>query len=334
MSQPTINAVHVNGPLTNISVAFLQNATNFIAGQVFPNVPVRFRSDRYYTFDRGYFNRDEAQERAPGAESAGSGFEVDNTPTYYARVNAHHHDIADQIRANADPQVDMDRMAAELVAHKLLIKREKDWVSKFFASSIWTGGDVVGVASNPSAGTSVIKWSDYVASDPIGDVDAAKAAILENTGLLPNVLVLGYKVFDALKRHPDIIDLIKYSGGVSPTNPALITPQALAAVFGVDRVVIASAIENVGKEGQANDHKFIAGSNAMLCHAATSPGLLTPTAGYTFSWTGFMGQTNAMGFATKRFYLDAKEATRVEGQMAYDQKVISADLGYFWGAII
>ena len=110
MTNPTINAVHVNTPLTNISVAFMQTATNFIADQVFPNVPVMFRSDRYYTFDRGYFNRDEAKERAPGAESAGSGFTVDSTPTYYARVFAYHHDIADQIRANADPQVDMDRL--------------------------------------------------------------------------------------------------------------------------------------------------------------------------------------------------------------------------------
>jgi hypothetical protein len=333
MSQPTINAVHVNTPLTNISVAFLQNATNFIAGSVFPNVPVMFRSDRYYTFDRGYFNRDEAQERAPGAESAGSGFSLDNTPTYYARVFAHHHDIADQIRANADPQVDMDRMAAELVAHKLLIKREKSWVSKFFAGGIWTGGDVDGVSGAPS-GAQVRHWSDYTNGDPIADVDAAKAAILESTGIMPNTLVLGYRVFDALKRHPDIIDLIKYSGGVSPGNPALITPSALAAVFGVERVMIASAIENTGLEGQANSHSFIAGKKALLCYAAPSAGLMTPTAGYTFSWNGFMGQTNPNGFATKRFYLDKEESTRVEGQMAYDQKVISSELGYFFDSIV
>jgi len=333
MTNPTINAVHVNTPLTNISVAFMQTATNFIADQVFPNVPVMFRSDRYYTFDRGYFNRDEAKERAPGAESAGSGFTVDSTPTYYARVFAYHHDIADQIRANADPQVDMDRLAAVQVAQTLMIRREKSWVQKFFAGGIWTGGDVDGVAGTPSAGE-VRQWSDYTNGDPIGDVDDAKAAILESTGFLPNTLVLGYRVFDALKRHPDIIDLIKYSGGVSPSNPALVTPAALAAVFGVERVLIASAIENTGLEGQANAHSFIAGKKAMLCHAAPSAGLMTPTAGYTFSWNGFMGQSNANGFATKRFYLDKEEATRVEGQMAYDQQVISAELGYFWDTIV
>ena len=99
MTQPTKGDVHVNKPLTNISIAYMQQATNFVADTVFPNIPVAMQSDRYYTYDRGYFNRDEMQERAPGTESAGSGYEVDNTPTYYAKVYAFHHDVPDQVRS-------------------------------------------------------------------------------------------------------------------------------------------------------------------------------------------------------------------------------------------
>jgi hypothetical protein len=60
---------------------------------------------------------------------------------------------------------------------------------------------------------------------------------------------------------------------------------------------------------------------------------MTPAAGYTFSWTGFMGQGNAFGFATKRFRMEHLEATRVEGQMAFDHKLVSADLGFLWNSI-
>ena len=67
---PTPGDVHVNVPLTNISIAYLQNASNFIASRVFPNIPVQKQSDRYYTYDRGEFNRDEMKERAAGTESA------------------------------------------------------------------------------------------------------------------------------------------------------------------------------------------------------------------------------------------------------------------------
>ncbi|MFN9111239.1 MAG: hypothetical protein ACK5XN_14350, partial [Bacteroidota bacterium] len=78
---PTPGDVHVNAPLTNISIAFLQNAANFVATRVFPNIPVQKQSDRYYVYERGDFNRDEMQLRAPATASAGGGYTLDNTPT-------------------------------------------------------------------------------------------------------------------------------------------------------------------------------------------------------------------------------------------------------------
>jgi hypothetical protein len=97
--------------------------------------------------------------------------------------------------------------------------------------------------------------------------------------------------------------------------------------------MVSKAIENTAAEGLTNAHSFIAGSNALLTYAAPAPSLMTPTGGYTFSWSGFMGQTNAFGVSTKRFYLDALESTRVEAQMAFDMKLVAPELGYFFGAI-
>jgi hypothetical protein len=332
MAQPTNSAVHVDAALTNISVAFLQNADNFVATKVFPNVPVAKQSDRYFVFDRGDFNRDEAQVRAPGTESAGGGYELDNTPTYFANVFAFHHDVPDQIRANADPAVDVERAATEYVMHKMLIRREKAWTASFFSSGVWANEET-GVDSSPSAGET-IRWSDQTSGDPIGDIRAAKTKILESTGYMPNRLVLTQPVMDALVDHPDIVDRVKYSGGVGNTSPAMVNEQTLAALFGIDQVVISRAIENTAAQGAEASHSFISGNNALLTHAAQAPSLMTPTGGYTFSWSGFMGQSNAFGVATKRFYIDEIESTRVEGQMAFDQKLVSDSLGYFFGSIV
>ena len=81
MPNPTARDIHVNAPLTNISIAFLQTADTFVASKVFPMVGVSKQSDRYYTYERGDFNRDEMEKRAPGTESAGGGYNIDNTPT-------------------------------------------------------------------------------------------------------------------------------------------------------------------------------------------------------------------------------------------------------------
>lgn len=320
MTQPTRGDVHVNAPLTNISVAFLQDATNFVADNVFPNIPVSKQSDIYYLFDRGYFNRDEMEERAPGTESAGGNYKVETDTPYYAKVYSFHHDIPDQRRSNADSVLDPDREATELVTHKGLIKRERLWVSKFFTSGVW------GTNATPGNGL----W-DLDSSTPIEDIRAQRTAILESTGYMPNTLVIGQKVYDALIDHVDIVDRVKY--GQSSGNVALVDVAELRALFKIDRIFVMRAIVNTAVEGAANAHSFIGGRHALLCYSAPSPGLMTPTAGYTFSWNGYLG-AQAQGQRIKRFRMDHLEADRIEIDMAFDQKQISQDLGVFYNNIV
>lgn len=313
---PTAGDVHVNTPLTNISIAFLQNASNFVASSVFPNIPVSKQGDRYYTYDRGEFNRDEMEKRAPATESAGGGYTLDNTPTYFADVWAFHKDVADQVRANSDSVLAPDREAVEYVTHKALIRREKIFATGFFAASKWTTDNTT--ANWGGSGT---------LTDPIVDIEDGKNTVLESTGFEPNTLVLGKNVYSALKNNPDVIERV-YSGQ-TPGGPAMGTLQAMMALFEVERILVMKAIENTAKEGQTNVHSFIGGDNALLCYVAPSPGLMTPSAGYTFSWTGMLGG-GAEGNRIKRFRMENLEADRVEIQMAFDQKLVAADLGYFF----
>lgn len=327
--KPTPGDVHVNRPLTQISLAFLQNDANFVATKVFPNIPVSNKSDVYFTYDRGEFNRDEMAERAPSTESAGGGWTV-STDNYAARRYAFHKDIDDELRANADAPLNLDREATEYVTSKAKIKREKIFVSKFFTTGVWTT-DITGSASSPNAGEA-LQWND-AASDPIQDVRTGKLTILESTGQEPNTMVIGYPVWQKLQDHPDIIDRIKYSGGISNDRPAQVTMSALAQLFEVERILVMKAIENTAKEGDTNVHAFIGGKHALLCYAAPSPGVMTPSAGYTFSWTGYLGATSE-GSRIKRFRLERITSDRIEIEMAFDMKKVAADLGYFWSGIV
>ena len=101
MPQPTPGDVHVNAPLTNISVAYLQDQAEFIADKVFPIVPVAKQSDRYFLFEKDQWFKTDAKARGLSSESVGTGFEIDSTPNYFANVYSVHKDIDDQIRANA-----------------------------------------------------------------------------------------------------------------------------------------------------------------------------------------------------------------------------------------
>jgi len=326
--QPTAGDVHVNAPLTNISIAYMQSADAFIASRVFPNVPVMKQSDRYYTYDRGAFNRDEMKPRAPGTESNGGGYTLDNTPTYFCNTYGFHKDIPDAVRANADSMLNIERDASEYVALKALLLKEKAFVSNFFTTGKWTT-DVTGVSSGPT-GAQFLQWNDANA-DPIIDVRKGKRTVRQLTGFEPNKLTLGRATYDALLDHPDIIDRIKY--GQTQGGPAKASSQLLAQLFEVDEVLVMNAIENTAAEGATASHSFIGGKAALLTFTPPTPGLMTPAAGYTFSWTGLMG-AGALGGRIRMFRIETLQSDRVEIDLSFDMKLVGPDLGYFFASAV
>ena len=324
MPQPNINSVHIDAILTNISVAYLQNQDNFIADKVFPVIPVDKKSDKFFTYTKNDWFRDEAQRRAGGTESAGGGYGL-STDSYNADVFAFHKDVDDQTLYNADAPLNPLREATEFVTRRLMLRKEIQWNTDFFAGGIWAN-DYDGVSGAPST-NEVKQWSDYAASDPIDDIEDAKAGILSATGMEANTLVLGYDVFRALKNHPDIVDRIKY------TSAQTITADMLAAMFDVPRVIISKAVKATNNEGATAAYSFTSGKKALLCYVAPTPGLLTPSAGYSFSWTGVSGGLGAT-VGTSQFRMESLKADRIEAEMAFDNKVIASDLGWFWDSVV
>jgi len=327
-AQPTSSDVHVNSLLTNISVACVQDASRFVAGRVFPGIPVTKQSDVYASYGRDFFTRSEMQVRAPSTESAGIGYAVDMTNTYYCPVYAIHHDIDDQTRANADTVISPDRDATLLLTHQDLLKREILFVSTYFTTGVWTN-DRTGVAAAPGA-NQFLQWNN-AASTPIEDIREYKRTIAELTGIEPNKLVLGRATYDYLVDHPDIVDRVK--GGSTTGNPAITNLRILAQLFEVEEVLVANAIQNTAAEGQTAAYSFIAGKGALLCYSTPTPSTLTPTAGYTFNWSGYTGASR-QGSRMLKYRMDGIHSDRIEMESAFVHKVVMADLGLYMATAV
>lgn len=324
MPQPTISDVHIDAILTNISVAYMQRAENMIADKVFPVVPVDKKSNKYFTYDKNDWFRDEAQRRAPGTESAGGGYNL-STDTYSADVWAFHKDVDDQTLANADTPLNPLREAAEFVTSRLLLRREVQFISDFMTTGVW-GTDVTGVSASPTT-SQFYQWSDYTNSDPIEDIEEAKESILSTTGYEANTLVLGYQAFRQLKNHPDVVDRYKY------TTSSVITEEMMARLFGVDRILVAKSVKATNDEGLTPAYGFNFGKSACLLHVAPNPGLMTPSAGYIFAWTGVSGGLGST-IGTSQFRMESLKAARIEAEVAFDNKVVANDLGYFFSSAV
>lgn len=318
MPLPTARDVHaVNVPLTNLSVAFIQNQMHFIAGEVFPRVPVPKRSDAFYSYDQADWFRDEAEVRGDASESAGSGYRL-STDTYNCQVFAFHKDVGDQARGNQDAAINLDREATEFITQRMLLRQEVQWLTDYFSTGVWGNETTPGNL-----------WSSYTTSDPISDIEDQKQTILANTGFEPNTLVLGYKVWRQLKHHPDFVDRYKH------TTAQSLTTDMVARIVEIDRVFVAKAIRTQSAEGStaATFDFLLTGEDALLCYSAPSPGLLTPSAGYNFVWTGVSAGLGAE-VGVSRFRMEELKADRIEAEMAFDFKVISSALGSFFDGAV
>lgn len=317
MPQPTRSDVHVNRPLTNISIAYIQRAQDFIADKVFPIVPVLKQSDRYFRYTKDYWFRTAAAKRAPASESAGSGFVVDNTPNYFADVWAMHQDIDDQTRANADQPLDLDRDATLFVTQNLLLRREIQFVNAYMARNVWSGGPG---ATDYNVGTTPANQWDQSGSNPMFQVDYLKQFVKSQTGFLPQTLVLTPDVFFALRNNAAVLDRIKY------TQRGIVSEDLLAALFGVEKLLVASAVQNTAQEGAAGAFSFLVSNIALLVYANPAPSILQPSGGYIFSWQGLFG-AGAQGNRIMSFRMEHLKADRIEGEMAFDMHLVGADLG-------
>lgn len=324
MANPTVSQVHVDAILTNASVAYIQSADNFIANKVFPIVPVDKQSDLYFKYTKEDWFRDDAKVRADGAEAATAGYGL-TTDSYFADVYAVKKAIGDQLMANFDSPLDPLRDGAKYTAQLIMNRMEAQFVEDFIQTGIWAN-EYVGVSGNPSSGE-FKQWSDLANSDPIQDIEEAKSDILGSTGYEANKLVLGYEVYKTLRNHPDIIDRVKYTGRDVPDT------QYLAQLFGLDEVLVAKAVKNTAAEGQTGAFSFTFGKSALLVHSAPNPGLLMPSAGYSFQWRG-VSEGLGLTVGTKQYRLEQNAATYVESQIAFDNKLVAADLGAFWSTAV
>jgi hypothetical protein len=328
MPTPTVSDLHVNGLLTNVLVAYIQSDTKFVANRVFPRIPVNKQSDIIPQWSRADMQRDEVAARNPGSAYMRIAMRNDTSLSYLAQLWGLEFPVADEQVANQDEPFDLDAAATRRLAHAMLIKRERDWVSKFFTTSVWTGSSS---GSDLTGGTNFTQWDDPT-STPIEDVKTQSRAIEENTGFYPNTLVVSRAVWDSLAEHPDIVDRTGHHADRVTT-----ADQVARLMFANDaegmpgRVLVASSVYNAAQEGLSHDGTYIAGKHALLCYAAPSPGMYEPSAGYTFEWNGATA-SGQMAISTYRDEPVRSFIHRIDA--AWDQKVIASVMGAFFASAV
>lgn len=293
--------VVIDPALSEVSVKYTNDS--FIADQIFPIVRVGKQTGKYYVYDKSNLRIDKtARAAGSGANEVGFGlstasFSCDD----HALKSFVPDEIQDQAEAALNPLVD----EVENLTEKMLLDRELTLATMM--------ADTAQVTSNTTlSGTT--QWSDYSNSDPIGDVRTARTSVHTNTFKKPNTMVMGKQVFDQLCDHPAIVERVKYSA------LGVITPELMARVFQVEKIIVGEAGYNSAAEGASDSMSYVWGKHAWLVYVAPKVSLKALTFGYTFTY---------LTRTVKRWRDEDKEATYVRiGSDNYVQKIVAVAACY------
>jgi len=294
---PELGNVHIDQILTNISIMY-RNAA-YVGTQIMPVVPVKKKSDIYYIYDsKADRFRIPKTLRAPKTESRTVDWKV-TTDGYVCDEHALNDLIDDIERDNADKPLNLEVDTVEFLTDILQLGLEMRIKDKVEASL--------------SANAPGVVWDTYETSNPIGDIETGKNAIHSVIFKEPNVLLLAKAVYDKLKHHPDILDRIKY------VQKGVVTPELMASVFEVEKVIIGKAGYNTAKEGKTAVYNYLWGKNAILAYVEPKPGIKKFSLGYTFQ---------SQPFQTRRARIEVKHSDWFEVGSILDEKMVAVACGY------
>lgn len=319
-SNPTVRDVNISKPLTNMSVAFSQDPANFFAMRVFPPLPVTQKSGEFYVWDRGDWNRDDAQAVGAGDEYPIGVKRLSSNP-YNCKVYKYSEMIADEERANQDTALDLDMTATENVTRKHMIRLDRDFAASFFVPGVWTGS-TTGTDITPAA-----KWDDTASGDPLADLRPEIRKLMARGLRRANIkLLVGPDVWDAIQDHPVFLE--RYENVME----ANLTTGLIARTLGIGEVIVAESVYNAAAEGQAPDDQFILGAdNALLVYAAPRPALNVPSGGYTMRWTGLTG---GQGINVRKIRRGERDADQILSRSAFDNNLVASECGVLFTDVL
>lgn len=203
--------------------------------------------------------------------------------------------------------------AAQKIGLALRIAQEVRAAAAVFNPTVWTGAslytDVATVWSNTSA-------------DVKADVDAAKEAVLKNSGAPANAIVMNMATWNDVVNNDNIVGTLVVT---DRTEQAI--ANAIAPILGLKYVIRCDAVYNTGGVLATPTHtgQFIwSSSYAMVCRIAETSDVTEPSIGRTFMWS----DDSPTDFVVEEYRDETRRGNVLRVRQTVDEKIIDVASGH------
>lgn len=325
MPTATLRDVSVDPVLTSISVMHVQDAKGYVHHRLFPVVPVTQEDGFYFVFDRGDSLRPDAQRRAPGAAFARKAQGISTRPIALEQWGLEYK-LPDEMRSSTGSPLQDESAVVGVVTQDLLLRREIEFFTAYVAegsATPWGNADFAGVTSGPS-GRQFLRW-DQSGATPILDIKRWIRDVQVACGMKPNKLMLNPTAFDLATEAANVLSRLPDDA------PRDVSAANLAALAGLDEVLVPEAVYNTAAEGAAYSGRFALQTSGLLLFTTPSPARVSPSAGYVFSWSEFdsvRAEVSSAGAAAIETYRDEPTKSDVfRGSAHFDMGIATPSAG-------
>lgn len=273
MPQMTPSGARIVDPVLSTIAQGYANS-EMIASALFPSVTVPLRGGNIITFGKEDFML-YGTARGPGENTKRVQFGYSGGA--YALVD---YGLEGQVpieviqEGQNGPGIDHSAMAVRKVSNIMALRLEKQAADIARTAASYAAANKVTLS-----GTS--QWSDFTGtSQPIQNIETAKEAVRAATGKRPNTVVMGAAVMAKLRQHPIVVDRMKYTGR------DVATAEILAALFGVQRVLVGDAIYSNDAGSAFTD---VWGKDVVVAYTelGSVADMGAPSYGYTYTLSGY-----------------------------------------------
>lgn len=321
MPNPSAADLHVNQLLTELSIAFFADESQYIFDKVFPIVTSDKLSNTYRYYPRDGEMRDKAQAVAPSTAPHAHGFKVETRPFRLDGFDTIER-IAWDERSN-DDLAEVEQFMTRTVVSTLKRRMENEFVDKYLNQGLW-GTDLQG-------GGNDFDSFNAANSNPTAIIRSAKLNAQRQSNQMINTIVVDPDTDAAIKENANI--KLNVNGGATTSIPSIVSNRLLAELFEVDNYLVANIAQNNAKAEETPVYDFVAKKNApngnlLLLHVADRPSRMTPSAGYTFVYSGQEG-FNEMGIRIMSDDDKKERSNWVLGDCRFLHELVAPALGVY-----
>jgi len=260
----------------------------FIADDIFPAVDVPTKTGQFYDVDGGFASK------SPGhgmviADGQDSPLRISTSISKVTGWDVNANGLGVQLSKTSEAYaagngLNLRQANVAILARECAILRERQAADLAFDSSTTFSGKTTSLSGSD-------QW-DNAASDPISIGQTARDTIIQASGEAPNMAIMGYEVYKALRQHPLILEFLSRT----QNRVGILTNDDIARALDVETVFVGKAVANRSPEGRGATNTYVWGKSVLFAHIKKSPAPMTP--GSCLQRWRFQGSTDG---AVKRW---------------------------------